>query len=96
MLLTIRIGIHDLYLLVPADAGPLPDGQTLVLILGAMNGDDEWSAVYRSRERKNRDQVVERERELKVGILDRGNDIVPAVAAGVRLGTLRFGQLLAL
>ena len=35
MLLIIRISFHDFYLLVPIDAGLLPDGQTLVLILGA-------------------------------------------------------------
>ena len=36
MLLIIRIGIHDFYLLVLVDAGLLPDGQTLVLILGGV------------------------------------------------------------
>src|ERR1700733_12758885 len=48
MLLIIRIAIHDIYLRVAVDAGFLPDGQTLVLILGGMNGDDKWGVVYRS------------------------------------------------
>jgi hypothetical protein len=95
MLLITRISIHDFYLLVPADAGLLPDRQTLVLIRG-VNRNDEWGLVYRSGGRKNRDQICERERVLKVGILNRGNEFFLALAAGVRLRTLRLGQLLAL
>ena len=61
-----------------------------------MNRDDEWGFLDGRGDRKNRDQIFERERVLEVGIPNGSDEFFLAVAAGVRLRTLRFGRLLVL